>query len=168
MKRSPLVRRTPLRSKTPLKSKTPLRRSSGLKTARKRRKLVPLNNLRKYAQAEVNRYCRLRDCGLEGGANCISCHRWYEYDRLEGGHFIPQTASSPVRYDERNINAQCVRCNHELQGNQRHYYHSMVKKYGQEVVDYLESMEGKLKKWSREELEEIRATYKQKCMKYNH
>ena len=104
-------------------------------------------------QATVNLYARLRDCAGRGGANCISCGTWKSFEDLDGGHFIP-TTSSATRYDERNVNAQCVKCNRFLHGSLAHYYEAMVKKYGQEVVDELMSLEHVIKKWSIPELQE--------------
>jgi hypothetical protein len=104
-------------------------------------------------QKAVNLYVRFRDCAGTGGANCISCGKWHSFEDLDGGHFIPST-SSAVRYDERNINAQCIHCNRFLHGNGRRYYESMVKKWGQAIVDELMSQEFTIKKWSFEELQE--------------
>ena len=99
-----------------------------------------------------NTYARIRDCGgRDGYANCISCGVLFPFDKLDGGHFIPKT-SSAIRFDERNINAQCVKCNRYLSGNSRHYLKGMINKYGQEVVDELEGMEFVSKKWTIEEL----------------
>ncbi len=109
-------------------------------------------------QRTVNLYCRLRDCKGEGGCNCISCGRWKCFADLDGGHFIKST-SSEVRYDERNINAQCQRCNRYLGGAERNYYDGMRKKYGQEVIDELQSKQYTVKKWSIPELEAMLDSY---------
>jgi hypothetical protein len=112
-------------------------------------------------QTYVNKYCRLRDCFGEEGAPCISCGKWTPYDEGDGGHFIP-TTSGAIRFDERNINHQCRRCNRFLHGNPRHYYKAMIHKYGQGVVDELESREFEPKKWTIEELDELKKYYKEK------
>lgn len=112
-------------------------------------------------QKLVNEYCRKRDCRDKGGAACISCLRWYAYEDLQGGHFIP-VGSSAIRFDERNINAQCRRCNHFLSGNQMHYQDNLIKKYGQPVVDGLRAREGITRQWKQWELKELIAEYKEK------
>jgi len=109
----------------------------------------------------VNKYCRLRDCFGEGGAACISCKTWYPFERGDGGHFIP-TTSSAIRFDERNVNFQCHRCNRFLHGNQANYYVGMVSKYGQEVVDELMSRQHETKKWSADEIKTLRSDYNEK------
>jgi len=113
---------------------------------------------KRAAQNVINKYCRMRDSYGNGGAHCISCGEWTAYDESDGGHFIP-TTSSAIRFDERNINLQCRRCNRFMHGNPRHYYKGMLKKYGQKVVDELESREFESKRWSAEELKEIRDYY---------
>lgn len=115
-------------------------------------------------QKLANRYARLRDTKELGGAFCISCLTWCEFDELDGGHFIP-TTSEAIRFDERNINAQCVKCNRFMGGNVRHYLKGMIRKYGQVVVDELESKERETKKWSEAELREIEIYYKEKIAK---
>lgn len=112
-------------------------------------------------QAACNKYARLRDCFGDTGTGCISCGQWTPYEKLDGGHFIP-TTSSDIRFDERNVNAQCQRCNRFLHGNPRHYYKGMLRKFGQDVVDDLESREFVSKKWTREELLAIRKYYNDK------
>jgi hypothetical protein len=111
-------------------------------------------------QQLVQKYARLRDCGgMDGKANCISCNRLFKYEELDGGHFIPKTSSS-VMFDERNINAQCRKCNRFLSGNSRHYSKGMVKKYGQATVDELESLEFTPRKWTTEEIYNLIEKYK--------
>jgi hypothetical protein len=110
----------------------------------------------------VNKHARLRDCGgIDGGTNCISCSVYKPYSELDGGHFIAKT-SSAIRFDERNINAQCIKCNRYLSGNGRHYLRGMIAKYGQEITDELESKEKENHKWTIEELMTIENIYKLK------
>jgi hypothetical protein len=109
--------------------------------------------IRKLQEA-VNLYARLRDCAERGGCNCISCNQWKYFDDLDGGHFVKST-SSEVRFDLRNINAQCQQCNRYLGGNERNYYDGMRKKWGQDVIDELQSKQYNVKKWSVDELQEM-------------
>jgi hypothetical protein len=101
-------------------------------------------------QKKVNLYVRLRDCGDQGGCNCISCGRWKLFSEGDGGHFIP-SISSAIRYDERNINFQCIACN-RFKSSGRQYYKGMILKYGQAIVDELEAQEFVIKKWEYDEL----------------
>lgn len=119
-----------------------------------------MSNLKKTAQAACNEYVRRRDCFGSGGAGCISCGLWFSYDELDAGHFIPTTVSS-TRFDERNVHAQCRRCNRFLHGNIRGYFRGLEKKLGRDVLDDLEAIAGP-KKWTREELNEIKQYYREK------
>ena len=113
-------------------------------------------------QTVVNKYCRLRDCNGEPGTGCISCNKWTPFEKGDGGHFIAQGSSSALRFDERNINFQCTRCNRFLHGNTHNYYVGMVKKYGQSVVDELMEKQHDGKKWTEDEIKELRAYYQRK------
>lgn len=112
-------------------------------------------------QKWANLYARRRDCFGQLGTTCISCGKWKSFEELDGGHFIPTTSSS-IRFDPRNINAQCQRCNRFLHGNPRHYYKGMLRKYGKDVVDDLESREFESKKWTEEELKAIKDEYRER------
>ena len=118
-------------------------------------KLLTVKTGKKTIQDKVNLIARLRDCkGKDGGTNCISCGYYYTFDELEGGHFINRT-SSAIRFDLRNINAQCHTCNFHRHGNARHYYHGMIKKYGEKITKELEDQERITKTWKLYELQEL-------------
>lgn len=120
------------------------------------------NRQKNTVQGYVNKYARLRDCGgPDGGASCISCGKYFPYAEMDGGHFIA-TTSSAIRFDPRNVNAQCRNCNRFLHGNQRHYYKGMLRKYGKEIVEELESKEFESKRWTTEELEAIKDEYRER------
>ena len=116
------------------------------------------NSAKLAVQALANKYARLRDCFGAEGTGCISCGKWEPFAKGDGGHFIPTTCSA-LRFDERNINFQCHRCNRFLHGNAANYYVGMVKKYGQEVVDDLMSHQHESKKWTEDELKQLRKYY---------
>jgi len=110
-------------------------------------------------QTLANKYARLRDCFGNDGAGCISCGRWFSYEELDGGHYLPATSHySSTRFDERNINAQCHRCNRFLHGNLRGYFRGLEKKLGRSGLDDLEAA-GHPYKWSQDELRELRSYY---------
>lgn len=126
------------------------------------KKTRKLSSTKRSVQNVVNKYSRLRDCAGEDGTNCISCNKWFPYEKGDGGHFIPMGSSSALRYDERNINFQCHGCNRFKHGNQANYYVGMVNKYGQPVVDELMSRQHETRKWSDDELKELRKHYNAK------
>jgi hypothetical protein len=144
--------------KTPLKRKAkPLQnvKKDKVKDSTKKSKLTPLPKLIKDTQQVFNKYIRTRDEGMV----CISCGS----DRAnQAGHWISVKQSSALRYHEWNVNLQCAGCNLYLHGNQVMYRVGLVKKIGEKAVAELEAMyiNNRIKKWSREELEDIINKYK--------
>ena len=107
--------------------------------------------LAKAAQAAVNRLCKLLDAGLP----CISCGRPDEGGRKRNaGHYKSRGANSALRFDLRNIHQQCVVCNLYQSGNVAGYTEGLRARYGQAMIDYLESAP-RLKAWTAEELKQI-------------
>lgn len=154
-----------IRRKTPIKrkksSKTLTKKQNGkaitLQKSKKSKasKLKPLPKLMKDAQQVFNKYIRTRDEGLA----CISCGS----DKAnQAGHWISVKQSSTLRYHEWNVNLQCAGCNLYLHGNQVMYRMGLVNKIGEKAVAELESIytNQRLKKWTRDELEEIINKYK--------
>jgi hypothetical protein len=130
---------------------------------RKKEKIEFIRSDRRYltrqAQYWVNRYVRLRDKGV-----CISCGN--KTRKMDAGHYRPAGRNSALRFDERNINCQCVVCNQYKSGNLIAYREALTKKIGLEMVLELESS-NQCKKWSVEELREIIAKYKAKVKELN-
>jgi len=57
---------------------------------------------------------------------------------MNAGHFIPKSVSLILRWNEYNVNGQCVRCNLAEQGNQLEYSRGLERKYGKDVLEKLE------------------------------
>lgn len=55
-------------------------------------------------------YIRKRDADKKGFCKCITCQREFKWNELDAGHFISRKEMS-VRWDERNVAAQCQYCN---------------------------------------------------------
>jgi hypothetical protein len=121
----------------------------------KKQVVISLSDLRKAVQNLVNRYCKLRD--IKDG--CISCTKGKSE---QGGHFINQGSCYFLRYNLDNIHGQCVSCNHFKRGNLLEYRIRLVQKIGEDRVKWLEAHRHEQKKWTREELEEIRRDVKEK------
>lgn len=83
------------------------------------------------------------------------------YEKADAGHFINRRWLS-VRWDERNVNAQCSSCNRFDEGNSVGYARFMDKKYGSDVVDYLFAIKNATMKWTDWELKQLETEYKQK------
>jgi hypothetical protein len=88
--------------------------------------------LHKRLQPIFNHYIRLRDTGVVDGERvgmCISCYRVFPYAELQGGHFVPAHKYF-LKYDEENVNAQCMQCNGFRKGNVFGYMIGLVNKIG--------------------------------------
>ena len=114
---------------------------------------LPLPKLIAKAQTVFNAWVRNRDKAL----GCISCSGPVE----QAGHYL-NTKYSAFRFNEMNVNGQCIRCNMYEHGNLIAYRKGLVRRYGEDRVALLEgSMERRnLHKWDRLELEVIIQTYK--------
>jgi len=123
--------------------------------------LQPLSHFHKQAQAAFNEYIRTRDAAEP----CISCGRFHE-GKYDAGHYRTRGASPATRYDETNCHKQCVPCNQHLSGNIENYTPNLIKKIGQAAFDRLMGPH-ELKKWTREELQELTAHYRQKTRELN-
>ena len=114
---------------------------------------ITLPKLKKKAQDVFNKWIRERD----KDSGCISCNG----ETQQAGHYFSSGHYSSLTFSELNVNGQCVRCNMFLHGNLIQYRMGLVYRYGEREVHQLEqdSRYG-VKKWSREELEEIIKKYK--------
>lgn len=117
------------------------------------KKQMSMRSLLIKAQDEFNKFIRTRD----GGRGCISCGARV----TEAGHYYAAGHYTALRFNELNTNGQCTRCNCFLHGNLIHYRNGLLKKYGQQKLDLLDSMgRHKVYKWGRFELQTIFEMYK--------
>jgi Bacteriophage Lambda NinG protein len=106
-------------------------------------------------------YIRTRDNDL----NCISCNIPYRFD-FQAGHFYKAELISSLKFDEKNINGQCVKCNLRKEGNESGYRIGIIDRFGQERLTELDNMANLYKQnnftWNRVQLEETRKYYQRK------
>jgi len=149
---------------------SPLCASKHVRTAKKqerevvkkrREALQTIPELIKLAQVEFNAYIRARDKGKP----CICCGRPLDGDGvgggLDAGHFRSTGSASHLRFNEDNCHAQSKHDNQYLAGNVVDYRINLIKRIGLERVEALEA-DNTPHKWQREELIEIKETYKRK------
>jgi hypothetical protein len=115
---------------------------------------MTLPKLIKKAEKVFNAYIRKRDAGR----GCISCGNEFQH----AGHYFAAGSHSALRFDEMNVNGQCIGCNTYKHGNLIYYRRGLVNRYGELAVEELErkAIENRVKKWSRDELETIIKKYK--------
>ena len=79
---------------------------------------------------------------------CVTCGQTVRCDKANGGHFISRTCL-PLRWDEKNVHCQCVRCNLYRNGAYLEYSQWFIKKYGEDTFNkyvdkYREWQQGKV------------------------
>ena len=111
----------------------------------------------KEAQKWFNKFIRLRDTGNP----CISCGR-STGAKINAGHYRSVGSCPELRYEELNCHLQCEHCNSYKSGNIEHYRPALIKKIGQDKVDWIEGPH-KPKKYTIDDLKEIIQAYKAKC-----
>lgn len=135
--------------RTPLNKKAPVKKSNGDRT---------MSRLKELAREAFNGYIRERDKHL----GCISCGTGPVEN---AGHYYSDGHYSALRYNETNVNGQCIKCNKFLSGNLIHYRNGLINKYGEAKVLLLDSASRGSKRYTRVELEAIITFYKNETLK---
>lgn len=105
---------------------------------------------------QLQRLVRLKAANDQGMIKCCSCHRWYHWKEMDGGHYISRKYTS-TKIMEENINSQCKSCNGWGDASTGHqYYIFMVDMYGKDFVEKLEAMKHVPTKHNRAELMEMK------------
>lgn len=133
----------------PTKEQRLLDKIERLKLKNKQKKEPKLSELKKIVQKKVNAYIRERDKDLP----CISCGR--VADTYHGGHYISQGSGGALRYNFDNIHKQCAGCNLFKHGNLIEYRIALIQKIGIERVEWLENHRHDIKKWTKEQLQDV-------------
>ncbi|HDS1692173.1 TPA: recombination protein NinG [Pseudomonas putida] len=108
------------------------------------------------AQAVFNRWVRLRDEALP----CISCGRHHQ-GKYDAGHYRTTAACPELRFDPLNVHKQCSPCNTQLSGNIVAYRLGLIRRIGEESVDWLEGHH-EAKRYTIDDLKAIKAEYQAK------
>lgn len=120
-------------------------------------KLKTKGQLAKEAQAAFNKYVRLRDKDLP----CISCGRHHQ-GQYHAGHYRSVGSAPHLRFNLWNVHRQCAPCNTHLSGNLINYRMNLIKKIGQEKVDWIESANFS-NKYSEEYLRRVKKVFIRKA-----
>lgn len=66
----------------------------------------------------------------------------------QAGHYYSRgVAYKALKYSEKNVNAQCYDCNMNMEGNKQGYRDGLIRKYGEGVLEKLESMKNTYSPW---------------------
>ena len=109
----------------------------------------------KDAQTAFNAWIRARDAGLP----CVSCGTTADI-QYAAGHFRSAGGHPELRFDPLNVHLQCNRnCNMAKSGNLGPYRIELIKRIGQEKVDWLEGPH-EPKRYTIDDLKAIKAHYR--------
>jgi hypothetical protein len=97
-------------------------------------------------------YIRLRDADSNGYCHCISCGAIHHWKEMDAGHYVNRSHMS-TRFDEKNVNAQCRRCNRFDEGNQIGYTKGLIRKYGNGIINELDVKKHSFSKMTKAEYE---------------
>jgi hypothetical protein len=116
----------------------------------------------KYWKTKIDKpfheYIRRRDADNDSGyCQCISCDKPIHFTESDAGHFISR-GKLATRWDERNVNAQCRKCNRFEYGRQFEY----SLKIGTELAEKLLQDSRSVFKLMEHEYQEIFETYRDK------
>lgn len=127
----------------------------------KREQLKTRGELQAEAQRAFNAFIRERD-RLAGHA-CISSGRPLDWsgNNVDAGHYRSTGSAPHLRFMETNCHAQSKMDNRYLAGNAVDYRIGLIARIGLAAVEALEA-DNTPRKWSREELIQIRDTYRAK------
>lgn len=93
--------------------------------------------LEKKAVMKFNEFIRLRDSDANGNFVCISCGVMKSKAQLQAGHFYPSGQNPAVRFDERNVNGECVHCNYYSGDHLLKYQPNLIEKIGHDEFEAL-------------------------------
>ena len=108
-----------------------------------------------------SRFVRMKYADNDGQVSCVTCGKQAHWKEVHAGHFVKRQHMS-LRWDERNVMPQCVRCNLHMGGRQDDYAAYIVNEYGHATFADLIAKKHETKKWTRTELEELISTYSER------
>lgn len=133
-------------------------------TAKMKKSIKTRSEHLKEAQAEFNRFIRLRDAELP----CISCGKPNDGShQRHASHYKSRGAFPELAFNELNCHASCSQCNNFLSGNLVPYRAALIKKIGLDRVEWLEGPNEPLK-LTIEQIKAIKQEYRNKCKAITH
>ncbi len=120
-----------------------------------------ISKLKKKLDALFSQYIRRRNADHLGRVKCFTCGVDKHWKEQQAGHFQSRSHHS-TRWDEVNVQVQCVKCNMFRQGEQYKFGMYLDQKYGEGTAEELEIRSKTIVKLNRTDYEEAIERYKQK------
>lgn len=115
-----------------------------------------IGELKKDLDEVFSKFIRQRDAGI-----CFTCGDKKPWKYQQNGHYVSRSHNS-LRYHEKNCHCQCYRCNIPLGGNLTEYALRLERKYGKGILQELDKLKNKTKKFTPHELIRLIHEYKEK------
>lgn len=109
-------------------------------------------------------YIRRKDADIDGNVTCITCYTKKHWKQMDAGHFVSRNAKA-IKYDERNVHAQCKSCNGFHGGMSFVYGQRIDVLYGAGTAEDLEAQRHSISGWTTSYLEALIEEYKTKLSK---
>ena len=123
-----------------------------------------ISKLKKKLDSLFSQYTRLRNADHLGRVKCFTCGVEKHWKEQQAGHFQSRSHHS-TRWDEVNVQVQCIKCNMFRQGEQYKFGMYLDQKYGEGTAEELEIRSKTIVKLNRTDYEEAIERYKQKIKK---
>lgn len=116
-----------------------------------------VSELKKKADKVFSIWIRNRD-SVDGYAVCFTCGVPKPISQMQAGHFVSRRVNL-LRYDEKNVHAQCYSCNVMKHGDLYTYAKKLDEYYGQGTADSLHDQRFTTHKFTVAELQQIIERY---------
>lgn len=123
------------------------------------RKVNKRSRLVKKIDSAFSQYVRLRAAGEDGYGECFTCGVSRHWTEVDAGHFMSRACMS-TRWEPRNVQFQCKRCNGFRSGEQYKFSVHLDQQYGEGTAEELHRLSKQTRKFSMAELEHLYEHFK--------
>lgn len=125
------------------------------------RKQPTLSGLKKKCWRLFSEYVRRKGSDEGGTDHCYTCGGLFHWKDLQAGHAIPGRHNA-VLFDEEIVRKQCATCNVFRRGQYHIFTTKLIRERGMEWWEKKLEESRRLVKWTRSDIEELIAGYKEK------
>ena len=120
-----------------------------------------ISKLKKDLDKVFSLYIRLRHASKDGIVKCFTCDKTAHYKKMHAGHFMSRTHHA-TRWNEDNVQVQCVKCNLFGQGEQYAFGKLLDIRIAEGKAEELQELSRTTVKYMRFEYEDMIKHYKEK------
>ena len=120
-----------------------------------------ISKLKKDLDKVFSLYIRLRHASKDGIVKCFTCDKTAHYKKMHAGHFMSRKHHA-TRWNEHNVQVQCVKCNLFGQGEQYAFGKLLDIRIAEGKAEELQELSRTTVKYMRFEYEDMIKFYKEK------